>query len=1509
MSACEATAGEDAGGHSSRSRSRSELDTDTQEKQEEQPKQQQSNGEQSQSQSHNSIIQQEEQSNESKPKPTSKPHQEAPLLEGCSSGMAAPSIDALVACKDVLLAQKLFASGGSNVPGPAPGSITGSGPVPGPAPSSGSSPSSSSSPNTKELLKLKEPMRVGFYDIERTIGKGNFAVVKLARHRITKNEVAIKIIDKSQLDQINLQKVYREVEIMKRLKHPHIIKLYQVMETKNMIYIVSEYASQGEIFDYIAKYGRMSESAARFKFWQIISAVEYCHKKGIVHRDLKAENLLLDCSMSIKIADFGFSNHFKPGELLATWCGSPPYAAPEVFEGKQYTGPEIDIWSLGVVLYVLVCGALPFDGSTLQSLRDRVLSGRFRIPFFMSSECEHLIRRMLVLEPTRRYTIEQIKHHRWMCPELLEHALIAKYNLNVDRQTVLEPSEDILRIMAEYVGIGPDKTRASLKKNTYDHVAAIYLLLQDRVSHKKEQARPTEGALPVPPPAPAGCGAVSVSSTSSSTSSRLLYKSSKQSLSLEQHQQQQQQQQQLLLLQQQQQQQQQSKTISTTTTILGKDQPQKRLSRHQTVLMSERPLPTGDPGYYSKQMQLQLHNHNHNLPTHVPGAYLNGGEDAPSCGIPVLPVRYTPLPSATNISSSTAVSRMGRHSLTSSSPRSHRPLAISLSIDNHNHNPSLANLRCRELMEPGQPSPAVASVAGPLVSKQLQQTISEYIIKQSTEDCRQLLQQSTAIAEGKEELVRQETTVGGCKASGSTSSSATALATGSAHAEDQNQNQNQHHSQKTIKVMSSSSSFDSTANLNQSFRYKMSAEANKLFQTLQESPLPVEKPKRRGVASTNGNGHEAGQELNGDRRSDKKTFEKKVLAQGSSSTDEGCETDQGNEAPTPGGAKEGSQSSSDLTTTAHSGSGNGNGNGNGNGHGHSQTTRMRSYASSSSSSGVLASGSYSKSLSQNLSRGSSKSNCSAGAYDSLDFVLPSGSLPSCMGSSSMLAVAVAAGAAASSEHSSERSLYSSHNSCIHMPSAVNLSLTASSTPNPTPPPPPAGAGAGGGPFQDKRSPIHFREGRRASDGLVAQGLLSSGGGSLLGSSRVYGSYRYDQVKRHGWLEIQQLQQEAATHPHSHSHSHSHHHPLPHPHSAPPYGLDELSLGNCQFPNGQFYALPGGKPTSHHHHPLLTLPHHHHHQQQQHQHQQQHHHHHHPGHGLFHPGSPGGPVPVPLLLESAGGDIYSHACYAPPPPPPGLYSHQHQLTGMAVPMSPMQKPPLQQQLLQHRLLQQKRQLFQKQYALEAQLAGRHHHQQQQQAQQHHQQHQHHQTAHFNHGHGHGHGHGHSLNHGLNLGLGLGHVSPAPMPEQHLTEELYELAMLDRPRSGTPRLQHSLTMPGAHAFSQMNLKTSYISQPPGQSSESSSSSGPGSGSCSGPGSMTATGSGSGSAPPSTAPGTPTSVKCKPSTPHGHSHEADYHTSTPVLSLFTPNWQTLVKPLSESPILEISEHMESV
>ncbi|CAG9794611.1 unnamed protein product [Diatraea saccharalis] len=225
---------------------------------------------------------------------------------------------------------------------------------------------------------------VGNYELEKTIGTGNFAVVKLATHVITKTKVAIKIIDKSRLDEDNLKKTFREIAIMKRLRHPHIVRLYQVMESTYTIYLVTEYAPNGEIFDHLVSRGRMPESEAARAFAQMVAAVGYCHANGVVHRDLKAENLLLDRDMNIKLADFGFSNEYSAGSPLATWCGSPPYAAPELFEGRRYDGPKADIWSLGVVLYVLVCGALPFDGGTLHELRSVVLAGKFRIPYFMS---------------------------------------------------------------------------------------------------------------------------------------------------------------------------------------------------------------------------------------------------------------------------------------------------------------------------------------------------------------------------------------------------------------------------------------------------------------------------------------------------------------------------------------------------------------------------------------------------------------------------------------------------------------------------------------------------------------------------------------------------------------------------------------------------------------------------------------------------------------------------------------------------------------------------------------------------------------------------------------------------------------------------------------------------------------------------------------------------------------------------------------------------------------------
>ncbi|KAG7463394.1 hypothetical protein MATL_G00176090 [Megalops atlanticus] len=341
----------------------------------------------------------------------------------------------------------------------------------------GGSGSQSSSPHVR-------PLQVGFYEIIRTLGKGNFAVVKLARHKVTKTQVAIKIIDKTRLNSSNLEKIYREVQIMKLLNHPHIIKLYQVMETKDMLYIVTEYAKNGEMFDYLTSNGRMSEGEARKKFWQILAAVDYCHRHHIVHRDLKTENLLLDANMNIKLADFGFGNFYNTGEPLSTWCGSPPYAAPEVFEGKEYEGPQLDIWSLGVVLYVLVCGSLPFDGPSLPALRQRVTEGRFRIPFFMSQDCENLIRKMLVVDPAKRISIAQIKQHRWMLADPVAPCQALSLSITDYNSNLGDYSEPVLSIM-QTLGIDRQRTIESLQNSSYNHFSAIYYLLLERVKEHR----------------------------------------------------------------------------------------------------------------------------------------------------------------------------------------------------------------------------------------------------------------------------------------------------------------------------------------------------------------------------------------------------------------------------------------------------------------------------------------------------------------------------------------------------------------------------------------------------------------------------------------------------------------------------------------------------------------------------------------------------------------------------------------------------------------------------------------------------------------------------------------------------------------------------------------------------------------------------------------------------------------------------------------------------------------
>ena len=270
---------------------------------------------------------------------------------------------------------------------------------------------------------------------------------------------------------------------MKMFNHPHIVRLYEVMETNRNVCLVMEHAAGGELFDYILTHGRLSENDGRHFFRQIVSAIDFCHRKQVIHRDLKVENLLLDekCR-NVKLADFGFSNHYAEGRLLRTWCGSPPYAAPELFQGKPYSGPQVDLWSLGVVLYVLITGSLPFDGDTVAKLKAKVLAGDYRMPYFVSFECCDLVSRLLVVDPDMRIGLDRIKEHPWYKgskADGLDPWMDYYLQTGVSELNNIQTAQ-VLRCI-ERVGVDRKKIERSLEAHAYDAASAIYYLIADRL--------------------------------------------------------------------------------------------------------------------------------------------------------------------------------------------------------------------------------------------------------------------------------------------------------------------------------------------------------------------------------------------------------------------------------------------------------------------------------------------------------------------------------------------------------------------------------------------------------------------------------------------------------------------------------------------------------------------------------------------------------------------------------------------------------------------------------------------------------------------------------------------------------------------------------------------------------------------------------------------------------------------------------------------------------------------
>ncbi|KIY03296.1 uncharacterized protein Z520_01763 [Fonsecaea multimorphosa CBS 102226] len=348
------------------------------------------------------------------------------------------------------------------------------------------------SPGTARAMQ-----RLHQYAFVRNIGEGSFGKVKLARHKVTGQEVAMKTISRRKLISRDMAgRIEREIQYLQLLRHPHIIKLYTVITTKTDIYMVLEYVPM-ELFDYIVKHGRLGEAKARKLFQQIICAVEYCHRHKIVHRDLKPENLLLDKNMNVKIADFGLSNIMTDGNFLKTSCGSPNYAAPEVIGGKLYAGPEVDVWSCGVILYVFLVGRLPFDDEFIPALFKKIQAGTFHIPSQTPPGAVNLIKRCLQVHPVHRITIPEIRQDEWFIKDLPAYLVdpVEEFlDTGVDPTKAIDPRQlapgkplDVVEKIHEQVvgklgrtmGYAKEDVKDALSKDEPSAIKDAYLIVRE----------------------------------------------------------------------------------------------------------------------------------------------------------------------------------------------------------------------------------------------------------------------------------------------------------------------------------------------------------------------------------------------------------------------------------------------------------------------------------------------------------------------------------------------------------------------------------------------------------------------------------------------------------------------------------------------------------------------------------------------------------------------------------------------------------------------------------------------------------------------------------------------------------------------------------------------------------------------------------------------------------------------------------------------------------------------
>ena len=338
--------------------------------------------------------------------------------------------------------------------------------------------------------------------IKEKLGEGTFGKVKLAINRQTEQTVAIKILIKNKIskekDRLRLDK---EIQILKSLRHPNIVHLYADVQTKYYLYLIMEYIQGIELLKYISSNSKLSEEEACFYYRQIISSIEYLHQLKIAHRDIKPENMIIENSTkTLKLVDFGLSSYYNTkNEQLSSACGSPSYAAPEMLTGKKYGASMVDIWSSGIVLYAMICGYLPFEDFDNDILFKKIKEGRYKVPPHVSDSAKDLIKNILITNPKKRYTIEQIKNHKWfsLClsneeyrerQSLYEGLLLDKYVVPLD--------EDIIKQMNYEYKIKKEKIRTCVLNNEHNDITTIYyLILLKKTKSEKESVSDLKGSL------------------------------------------------------------------------------------------------------------------------------------------------------------------------------------------------------------------------------------------------------------------------------------------------------------------------------------------------------------------------------------------------------------------------------------------------------------------------------------------------------------------------------------------------------------------------------------------------------------------------------------------------------------------------------------------------------------------------------------------------------------------------------------------------------------------------------------------------------------------------------------------------------------------------------------------------------------------------------------------------------------------------------------------------------